>query len=128
MDEELEKIKKQKLEKYYKYFELKKKEEEKAKEQKVDMTKINNVVYSFLTERAPEVMKAAEKQYPSETNYIKLGLYKMIASGQLNEKIDGGTLLALFRSLGLDIYIETSVKFVEHGKVKSLADKLSEEQ
>ncbi|MGB9759077.1 MAG: DNA-binding protein [Thermoproteota archaeon] len=128
MDEELEKIKRQKLERYYKYLELKKKEEEKEKAQKLDMAKINNVVYSYLVERAPEVMRAAEQQYPNEANYVKLGLYKMIVSGKLNEKIDGGTLLALFRSLGLDVYIETSVKFVEHGKVKSLADKLSEEQ
>jgi len=128
VDEELEKIKRQKMERYYKYLELKKKEEEKGKEQKVDIVKVNKIVYSYLIERASEVMKAAEQQYPNETNHIKLGLYKMIVSGQLTEKIDGGTLLALFRSLGMDVYVETSVKFVEHGKVKSLADKLSEEQ
>jgi len=123
VDEELERIKRKKMEEYLRRIKAKKEESNSEREEE----KINEVVYSYLTERAPEVMRAAEQQFPKETQYVKLGLYKMIKKGLLSEKIDGGTLLALFRTLGLNVYIETSVKFVEHGKVKSLAEKLSEE-
>lgn len=121
-DPELEKIKRQKLQRYA----------DRAKREEHEETKppheenVNDAVYSFFYDRASEVMRAAESQYPSQADAVKLGLYKMIKSGRLAEKVDGGTLLTLFRTLGIPVHVDTSVKFVEHGKAKSLADKLSE--
>lgn len=121
-DRELERIKREKMQRYA----------EKAKHAQREATKpqaeenIDDVVYSFFYDRASEVMRAAELQYPSQAEAVKTGLYKMIKSGRLADKVDGGTLLTLFRTLGIPVHVDTSVKFVEHGKAKSLADKLSE--
>lgn len=121
-DRELERIRREKMQKYA----------EKAKHEQREATKpqaeenIDDVVYSFFYDRASEVMRAAELQYPPQAEAVKTGLYKMIKSGRLADKVDGGTLLTLFRTLGIPVHVDTSVKFVEHGKAKSLADKLSE--
>jgi len=121
-DPELERIKREKLQKYAE--KARHEQQEAAKPQTEE--NVNDVVYSFFYDRASEVMRAAELQYPPQAEAVKSGLYKMIKSGRLAEKVDGGTLLALFRALGVPVHVDTSVKFVEHGKAKSLADKLSD--
>jgi len=121
-DPELERIKRQKLQRYAKRA---KREKHETAEQPRDESE-DDVVYSYFYNRAAEVMKAAEYQFPTQAQAVKTGLYKMIKAGKLIEKVDGGTLLTLFRTLGIPVHLDTSVKFVEHGEVKSLADKLSE--
>jgi len=121
-DPELERIKRQKLQEF---AERAKREERRAVEQPREENQ-DDVVYSYFYDRASEVMRAAEYQFPAQAQAVKAGLYKMIKAGRLTEKVDGGTLLALFRNLGIPVHLDTSVKFVEHGEAKSLADKLSE--
>ncbi|HYA21965.1 MAG TPA: DNA-binding protein [Thermoproteota archaeon] len=121
-DRELERIKREKMQRYAE--KAKQDQREAAKPQTEES--VDDVVYSLFYDRASEVMRAAELQYPPQAEAVKTGLYKMIKSGRLVDKIDGGTLLTLFRTLGIPVHVDTSVKFVEHGKAKSLADKLSE--
>jgi len=121
-DLELDRIKRAKLRGYLN----KASKSEPPKKSEGQVEDIDQVVYRYLDSRAVDVMKAAESQFPEETRAIKLGLHKMIKDGRLQYVVDGGTLLLLFRTLGLRVYVETEVKFVEHGKAKSLAEKLSE--
>ncbi len=122
-DRELDRIKRAKLQRYL--DRLNKPEPPKKSESQEEDTE--RVVSRYLDARAVDVMRAAESQFPIETKTIKQGLHKMIKDGKLEYVIDGGTLLLLFRSLGLNLHVKTEVKFVEHGKAKSLAEKLSED-
>jgi hypothetical protein len=52
-------------------------------------------------------------------------LAELITSGEISEILDGGKLLALFRSIGLYIRMETKINVEQDGKFVSLSDKLS---
>ena len=54
-------------------------------------------------------------------------LSELIKSGELNETIDGGKLLTLYRAVGLNIRMETKINVEQDGKFVSLTDKLSKE-
>jgi len=49
----------------------------------------------------------------------------LIKTGEINEIIDGGKLLTLFRSIGLSIRMATKINVEQDGKLVSLSDKLS---
>jgi hypothetical protein len=51
----------------------------------------------------------------------------LIKAGEINQRISGGELLALFRSIGLKIRVNTSIKIEDHGKLVSLSDKLKQQ-
>lgn len=77
--------------------------------------------------RGLEVLENAEYQFPNETKMIIQKLFQLIKSGEINESFDGGQLLALFRSIGLNIKMETKINIEQDGKFVSLSDKLSKE-
>ena len=77
--------------------------------------------------RGLEVLENAEYQFPNETKQIIQKLFELIKSGEINESFDGGQLLALFRSIGLNIKMETKINIEQDGKFVSLSDKLSKE-
>jgi len=82
------------------------------------------ILLSHLVERGEEVLAAAEAQYPREAQAIINKLAELYSSGKMEGDISGGELLYLFRRLGLDVRIETSIKVEEHGKLVDLSDKL----
>ena len=75
--------------------------------------------------RGLEVLENAESQFPNETKLIVTKLSELIKSGEINEEIDGGKLLTLFRSVGLNVRMDTRINVEQDGKFVSLADKLS---
>jgi|TARA_B100001105_G_C22387814_1_gene442884 DNA-binding TFAR19-related protein (PDSD5 family) len=75
--------------------------------------------------RGLEVLENAESQFPNETKMIIHKLFELIKTGEINEIIDGGQLLALFRSIGLNIRMATKINIEQDGKFVSLNDKLS---
>ena len=75
--------------------------------------------------RGLEVLENAESQFPNETKLIVTKLFELIKSGEINEEIDGGKLLTLFRSVGLNVRMETKINVEQDGKFVSLTDKLS---
>jgi DNA-binding TFAR19-related protein (PDSD5 family) len=75
--------------------------------------------------RGLEVLENAEYQFPNETTQIIQKLFELIKSGEINESFDGGQLLALFRSIGLNIKMQTKINVEQDGKFVSLSDKLS---
>jgi hypothetical protein len=52
-------------------------------------------------------------------------LSELIKTGEINESIDGGKLLELFRSVGLNVRMATKINVEQDGKFVSLTDKLS---
>ena len=75
--------------------------------------------------RGLEVLQNAESQFPNETKIIVEKLAELIKTGEINEVIDGGKLLLLFRSVGLNIRMQTKINVEQDGKFVSLSDKLS---
>lgn len=83
------------------------------------------ILVNFLGFRGTEVLENAEYQFPNETKTIIEQLATLIKSGELDEKIDGGQLLTLFRTVGLNVRMNTKINVEQDGKFVSLSDKLS---
>ena len=122
-DKELEQLKKKRLEEMQKNISSKKKQEELSSVQKSIPTS-RQLLLKILGYRGFEVLQNAESQYPNETKIVVEKLRELISSGEINEKMDGGKLLALFRSVGINVRMETKINVEQEGKFVSLSDKL----
>jgi len=80
-------------------------------------------VVSSLGYRGMEVLQNAEYQFPNEAKIVIEKLGELISSGDINETLDGGKLLVLFRSVGLNIRMENKINVEQDGKFVSIADK-----
>jgi DNA-binding TFAR19-related protein (PDSD5 family) len=83
------------------------------------------IVVNYLGFRGTEVLENAESQFPKETKSIVDQLSKLIESGELDEKLDGGQLLTLFRSVGLRVRMKTTINVEHDGKFVSLSEKIT---
>ncbi len=84
-----------------------------------------DMVLKFLGFRGEEVLQNAESQFPTETKSIIVQLSQLIKTGELNEMMDGGQLLQLFRSIGLNVRMNTKINVEQDGKFVSLSEKIS---
>ena len=80
-------------------------------------------VVNSLGYRGMEVLQNAEYQFPNESKIVIEKLGELISSGDINETLDGGKLLILFRSVGLNIRMENKINVEKDGKFVSIADK-----
>lgn len=107
---------------------LKQKQEEllsSSKEKQKNTPSPRNILVSKLGYRGLEVLENAETQFPNQTKIVIEKLAELISSGELDEKIDGGKLLLLFRAVGLNVRVETKINVEQEGKFVSLSEKLS---
>ena len=84
------------------------------------------IISDYLYNRGEEVLNIAETQFPIQTKSLISGIVELIKMGEVKQRISGGDLLALFRSVGLNIRINTSIKIEDHGKLVSFSDKLKQ--
>ena len=105
---------------------MKQKKENIEKEIKKREPSEREILLSHLYDRGDEVLNLAESQFPTETRAITNKIIELINIGEINRKISGGELLSLFRSLGLNVKINTTIKIEEHGKYVSFAEKLKQ--
>lgn len=82
------------------------------------------IVSGYLYDRADEVLKLAYEQYPSQTEAIVARIAELIQSGELTDRISGGELLSLFRSVGLRVRVDTTIKVEDDGKLIPFSEKL----
>ena len=125
-DSELERLKAKRLAEMQKNI-SKKQETQLSKEPLKETTHENprNSLIKILGFRGIEVLENAEFQFPNETSMIIQKLAELIKTGEINETIDGGKLLTLFRSVGLNVRMATKINIEQDGKFVSLSDKLS---
>lgn len=90
-------------------------------------TSKRDVILARLGYRGLEVLENAEHQFPNETKLVIEKLAELVESGEINEELDGGKLLALFRSVGLSVRMNTKINIEQDGKFVSLSDKLRSE-
>ena len=93
-----------------------------AENEKPNLSSRDYVVNS-LGYRGIEVLQNAEYQFPNESKIVIEKLGELIYSGDINETLDGGKLLVLFRSVGLNIRMENKINVEQDGKFVSIADK-----
>lgn len=85
------------------------------------------IVAAYLYDRGDEVLNAAYAQYPAQTAAIITKISELILAGELQSKISGGELLSLFRSVGLRVRIDTSIKVEKDGKMISFSERLKQD-
>ena len=81
------------------------------------------IVLESLYDRGDEVLETAYSYFPKETPVVVDYLAKYIREHKDAEKISGGELLQVFRSLGLRFSLKTSIRVQEKGKFVDLKDK-----
>ena len=124
-DKELEILKAKRLAEMQKN--ISSQEKQKESEQKSDTTKeqitSRDYVVKNLGYRGMEVLQNAESQFPNEAKIIIEKIGELIASGDINEVLDGGKLLVLFRSVGINIRMQNKINVEKDGKFVSITDK-----
>ena len=85
------------------------------------------IVSAYLYDRADKVLDLAYEQYPAQTEAIITRIARLILDGEITTRISGGELLTLFRSVGLNIRVNTTIKVEEDGKLISFSEKLKQQ-
>ena len=123
-DKELEILKAKRLAEMQKNLSMQDKlDENKSEENEKPKLSLRDYVVNSLGYRGMEVLQNAEYQFPNESKIIIEKLGELISSGDINETLDGGKLLVLFRSVGLSIRMENKINVEKDGKFISIADK-----
>ena len=120
-DMELERLRRKKMAFLQKNITVK---AESKTEESIDSKEVLN---SFFSGRAWEVFNAAKTQYPQQATQVEKLLVRLIRTGKINDRITGERLYLLFRRLGLRIKLETHIRVLKDGKIKSLEEKIKEE-
>ena len=97
-----------------------------AKQRKTVEIDADNILSGIFKGRAKEVFNAASYQYPNIMKEIKEALARLASSGRL-KTITGEQLYLLLRNLGLRVRLDTKIRYSEHGKLRSLAEKIKED-
>jgi DNA-binding TFAR19-related protein (PDSD5 family) len=98
-------------------------EQEKTKTPDQKQPRPRDVLKTILVGRAWEVLDAAAIQFPEPTRMLETELARLVREGRLKGPVTAEQLLWLFRSLGLDVRLETKIQVLESGELKSLAEK-----
>ena len=105
---------------------LEKKLAQELPEKKPEEQDPDKILDRLFVGRAWEVFRAAESQYPTIAQKVKEAFVQLSIQGKFKESITGEQLLWFFRDLGLNIRLETKIRILESGELKTLADKLRE--
>ena len=103
-------------------------EKTKAISQQPQPKSSREIVSAYLYDRANEVLDLAYLQYPVQTEAIVTKIARLILSGEITSRISGGELLMLFRSVGLNIRVNTTIKVEDDGKFISFSEKLKQQK
>ena len=124
-DKELEILKAKRLAEMQKNlsFQEKQKESEQKSDIATEQVTSRDYVVKKLGYRGMEVLQNAESQFPNEAKIIIEKIGELIASGDINEVLDGGKLLVLFRSVGVNIRMQNKINVEQDGKFVSITDK-----
>ena len=124
-DSELQRLQAKRLAEMQKNISSRESTEETRESPEKKIVNPRDVLIKQLGFRGLEVLTNAESQFPNETKMVIGKLYELIKTGEINEILDGGKLLALFRSIGLSVRMDTKINIQQDGKFVSLTDKLS---
>ena len=127
-DSELERLKAKRLAEMQQNISSQKQTPPAAEPEKNETKSPRDSVVEFLGFRGVEVLENTEHQFPNEAKSIITQLAQLIKTGELNEKMDGGQLLSLLRSIGLPVRMNTKINVEQDGKFVSLSEKISSQK
>jgi DNA-binding TFAR19-related protein (PDSD5 family) len=119
-DKELEALKQKRLQEMQKR--MARQEYKKETKEQVDSSQILDKIFRG---RAWEVFNAAKTQFPSLMPEIERLLVSLALERKIGE-VEGEQLLALLREIGLQVRLNTTIKVLSRGKIKSLSEKFKE--
>ena len=121
-------IKARKLKELWKHAAMEKSKAARREHEQKPITKTDSeIVSDYLYDRGGEVFSLAMTQFPTQTRIIIKRIADLIRLGEIQQRISGGELLALFRSVGINVRINTTIKIEDHGKLVSFSEKLKEQ-
>jgi DNA-binding TFAR19-related protein (PDSD5 family) len=97
-----------------------------AKQKKTEEIDADKILNRLFKGRAWEVFNTASYQFPNVMKEVKKALVKVALSGRL-KAVTGEQLHLFLKTLGLKVRLNTKIRYAEHGKLKSLADKIAED-
>jgi DNA-binding TFAR19-related protein (PDSD5 family) len=119
-DKELEALKQKRLQEMQKR--MARQEYKKEAKERVDS---NQILDKIFRGRAWEVFNAAKIQFPSLMPEIERWLVSLALERKIGE-VEGEQLLALLREIGLQVRLDTTIRVLSRGKIKSLSEKFRE--
>ena len=126
-DKELEILKAKRLAEMQKNLSNQEKQKEENTEKNTKNVKSSREhVLDKLGHRGLEVLETAEFQFPNQTRIVIEKLGDLIAAGEINEILDGGKLLTLFRSVGISVRLDNKINVEKDGKFVSITDKFKD--
>jgi DNA-binding TFAR19-related protein (PDSD5 family) len=103
------------------------KKAEMIRQQQIAQSKTDREYLSkYLYDKGEDILDIAEAQFPIQTRRIVHQIVELIKSMEIKNRISGRELLALFRSVGVNVRINTTIQIEDHGKLVSLQDKLKQ--
>ncbi len=98
--------------------------------QKEDLPKKNPHTYvqSILIGRGEEVLETARRYYPAEIAELETKLAALIRAGRLKGPLSAEELYSFLRKLGLHFSLDIKIRVSEHGRLKSLEEKLRDQK
>ena len=126
-DKELEILKAKRLAEMQKNLSNQEKQKEQDSEKNDKSVKsLREYVIDKLGYRGLEVLETAEFQFPNQTRIVIEKLGDLIAAGEINEILDCGKLLTLFRSVGISVRLDNKINVEKDGKFVSITDKFKD--
>jgi DNA-binding TFAR19-related protein (PDSD5 family) len=128
-DDELERIKRKRLEEMQRVLllkELEAKERTKEEEEKPREPTNREILDRYFKERAWEVWNEAQRQYPKVMPRLEQLLVDAIKEKKVQDYLDGASLMGFFRQIGLPVRLQTKIRISEHGELKTLEQKIKE--
>ncbi len=116
--------KKRELELRRKMLQLQNKPPETVRGQDISKKDPHTYVKSILVGRGEEVLETARRYYPVEIAELETRLAALIQGGKLKGPISAEELYSFLRKLGLHFSLDIKIKVIEHGRLKSLEEKL----
>jgi len=126
LDEELERLKRKRMLELQRrlLMEEKAKEEEAPPEPREPTPK--EILEAYFIGRAWEVYNIAVAQYPTVMPRIEAALVEAIKGGKIKDRIDGESLFVFLRQVGLPVRLQTSIRYKEHGELKTIGQRIKE--
>jgi len=121
-DQEVELWKRRRMLELKKRILLKQAEKEEAKPPEKPSPKAS--LDKVFVGRAWEVWKAAESQYPEVVRRLEKVLTDLVEKSDLKGPVDGEQLFSFFQRLGLSVRLETKIRYIEGGQLKTIEEKL----
>ncbi|MDH5778965.1 MAG: hypothetical protein OEZ29_00030 [Candidatus Bathyarchaeota archaeon] len=97
-----------------------------AKQEKAGEIGADAILNKVFKDRAWEVFNSASSQFPDVMSKVKEALVKLVLSGKLRE-VTGEQLYLFLRKLGLRVRLDIKIRYMDHGQLMSLAEKIQKD-